>query len=370
MPDNLYQKMMQRAVYLARKGHGSVSPNPKVGAVIISPDGLVIGEGYHQRYGDLHAEAAAIKACADKNLEGATLFVNLEPCCHHGKTPPCTDAIIERRIGEVIIATLDPNPKMNGKGVEKLREAGIKVELGILEDEARYLNRGYLSCRLRNRAWCAVKVAVSLDGRIADPTGQSKWITGYKARRLAHELRADHDGIMVGGGTVRFDNPELTVRSVPGVNPVRIVLSPHFGIPADSKLARSSEKVRTILITGGSEESPVGDIKSIEVIRMPQRADGTIDPVDILQELPKHGILSLLIEGGATVLSSFMSAGIIDEIYVGIAPSVIGKGISPFDTFSPESWDLRPRYITHSVERLGDDVVVRYRKEGDLFSQD
>lgn len=370
MSPERYIPVMHDVLELARRGHGSVSPNPMVGAVILSPEGNRIGEGYHRRYGDSHAEVAAIRSCGGRDLEGATLVVNLEPCCHQGKTPPCVDAIIGSGIKEVVVSTLDPNPKMNGKGIARLRSSGINVILGTLEDEARYLNRGYFSHRLRKRAWCAVKVAVSLDGRMANKDGQSKWITGPEARRLAHQLRADHDGILVGGGTVRFDDPELTVRSVPGVNPVRVVLSSHFGIPIDSKLARNSDQVRTILLTGESINTPGSELDSVEIVRIPERKNGSIDPVEILRLLPQYGVLSLLIEGGSSVLSSFMTAGVIDEMYIGMAPSVVGQGLSPFETFSPKSWETRPRYNTLSVDRLGDDVVVRYKREGDLFSLD
>lgn len=361
---------MRRALKLAQRGRGAVSPNPRVGAVIVASEGTILGKGYHRKFGDLHAEAAALATCREKDISGATMVVNLEPCCHYGKTPPCTESIINSGIKRVVVAIKDPDPRMNGNGIKTLQEAGIDVEYGILNEEAQYVNRGYLSTYIRGRAWCAVKVALSIDGRMANLEGQSKWITGQQARKMAHALRADHDAVLVGGGTVHHDNPELTVRMVKGPNPVRVILSSHYGIPHDSKLAYTAKQVPLILIASESSEPQGLDIENLKVLRFKERKDGSIDPADILQELPKHGIMSLLVEGGSGVLSSFIQAGVVDEISVGIAPSVIGTGISPFEKFVPDSWEWRPRYLTGSVKRLGSDIVITYRRGEELFSPD
>ena len=354
---------MRRVLRLALKGRGHVSPNPRVGAIIVSPDGRVLGTGYHSRFGEQHAETAAIEACNGQDLRGAALYVNLEPCCHEGKTPPCCTAIIKAGIERVVASTTDPNAQVYGRGFAMLKSAGIKVDVGILASEARYLNRGYFSSRERGRAWCAVKVALSLDGKMAAPDGQSKWITGTEARKLAHAMRADHDGVLVGSGTVRLDNPELTVRSVRGPNPVRIILAPNTGIPEGCKLAKSASSVRTIIVAAGEKNPPGSDIRGIEILRLPNRGNGRIDPEDLLTRLPLIGVQSLLIEGGSSVLSSFMKADQIDEISIGIAPSIVGKGISPFEHFSPSSWEERPKFFVNSIKRYGKDIVIRFSRK-------
>ncbi len=369
MPISIEHKLMQRALNLAMKGRGEVSPNPRVGAVIVDSGGKVIGEGYHQHFGEPHAEVMALNSCRDRDLTGSTMYVTLEPCCTHGKTPPCVEAIIPSGISKVVVATRDHDPRMQGKGIEILRQAGLEVEIGLLGSKARYMNRGFFSYHARGRAWCAVKVAVSLDGKMAAPDGHSQWITGPEARKLAHALRADHDGVMVGSNTVRNDNPELTVRSVKGVNPVRVILAPHGGIPEDSKLAQTADTIRTVLTTLDSITHNT-DLKSIELLTLPDRGDGTVDPVLLLQELPKLGVLSLLIEGGAGVLSTFMQADVIDELSVGIAPSVIGGGISPFEQFKPTTWDERPRYVAGPARKYGNDTVIVFQREIDPFLQD
>ncbi len=361
---------MRRALKLADKGKGSVSPNPRVGAVIVNADGKIIGEGYHAKYGEDHAEVRALKAARGKLTADATIYVTLEPCCHHGKTPPCAEAIAQAGIKRVVVATTDPNPKVNGKGIEYLTKAGVTVEVGLLEDQARYENRGYFSHRTRHRAWCAAKIALSLDGKMANPESFSKWITCEAARKLAHTFRADHDGILVGGGTVRNDNPELTVRMTKGSHPTRFILSPNFGIPHGSHLARTVKEVPTYLLTTENSKPQGLDIDGLNVVTFPENSDGRIDPVQILQKLPRLGILSLMIEGGSQVLSSFMAAGMIDELFVVYAPSVIGVGISPFESFKPESWDWKPRYTCSSIKRVGSDLAVQYTREGYPFLLD
>lgn len=361
---------MRRALELALKGRGSVSPNPRVGAVIVGGDGKVLGEGYHQRYGDNHAEVEAIKACRDADTRGATIYVTLEPCCHSGKTPPCSQAVIKAGIKRIVIASGDPNPKVNGCGISDVKSAGIEVVFGVLEKEARYMNRGYFTYREKDRAWCSAKVALSIDGRMANLAGESKWITGPEARKYAHELRADHDAIMVGGSTVWNDDPELTVRSVEGPNPVRIVLAPHRGIPKASKLGTTTAEVPTILLTS-EDGNPVGlDIPELKVIRFPMDNKGRLDPMQILKALPEHGILSVMIEGGSLVLSSFMAAGVIDELAVATAPCIVGSGISPFAKFDPESWETRPRFKDAVVRKYGHDNVATYLREDSSFSRD
>ena len=361
---------MHRALKLAAKGRGRVAPNPRVGAVIVAADGTVLGEGYHNRCGADHAEIAALKACAGKDTRGAALFVNLEPCCFQGKTPPCTDAILKAGIKRVVAGPLDPFPRVKGGGFKALIQAGVEVEAGVLTKESRYLNRGYFSVQEQGRSWCAVKVALSLDGKMASADGKSKWITGPQARKLAHAMRADHDGVLIGGGTIIADDPELTVRSVRGPNPIRVILAPHRGIPLKSKIANSVSKVKTLLVTDDTAQPEGFEIPGLMVVRISTDDRGMIDPASLLSILPRFGMLSLLVEGGAGVLSSFMQAGVVDEISVGIAPSVIGKGLSPFEFFAPDSWEGRPQYAIGRVGRLGDDIVLTYYREGSPFLPD
>ncbi len=368
LPPDIYY--MRRALRLARRGRGLVSPNPRVGAVLVDESGSILGEGWHTRWGCAHAEVEALSAAAGRDLRGATMYVTLEPCCHQGKTPACTTALADAGIKRVVAATIDPNPMVNSQGVSCLEKAGIKVDVGLLGAEARYENRGYFTWRLRGRAWCAAKIALSLDGKMANPAGVSKWITCGKARRLAHALRADHDGIIVGGGTVAKDDPELTVRLVKGPNPVRIVLSPRRGLPTESLLARTAGKVSTVLVVGEDGYPPGGNLDGIKVLRLPLGEGGFIDPLQLLRELPRQGVLSVLIEGGSQTLSSFQAAGVIDEIYAAYAPSVIGAGISPFEHFLPQSWEHKPRYAVSTVKRLGSDALVKYSREGDPFLPD
>jgi len=361
MSENIDNKFMRQALRLALKGRGYVSPNPRVGAVIVDKDNRIIGKGFHVAFGQPHAEAEAIADCRGLDMRGSTLYVNLEPCCHQGKTPPCTKAIIKAEIKRVVIAISDPNPKVNKCGIFELKNVGIDVTIGTLTDEARYLNRGYLSVRERGRAWCAAKVALSIDGKMANPEGQSKWITGPEARKLAHVLRADHDGVMVGGGTLRNDDPELTVRDAEGPNPVRIILAPHYGIPPDCKISKTVSHARTILVTSEDFKGEVAG--GIEILRMEDTGNGSIDSLKLLQRLPEVDVQSLMIEGGSGVLSSFMQVGVIDEITAGYAPSIVGNGISPFEGFKPESWNDRPNFVVDKVKRYGKDVVITYSRK-------
>lgn len=351
-------RFIKRAFRLALRGRGSVSPNPHVGAIIVSPDGRILAEGWHRKFGGHHAEVDALSQLPQGAARGATLFVTLEPCAHYNHTPPCTDAIIKAGIGHVFAVTADPNPRVNGKGFEKLRQAGIETQLIGDPREAREINRGFFSWMERGRAWCEAKIALSIDGKMAALDGMSKWISGEKSRRLAHTLRADLDAVLVGGGTVAADDPELTVRMVRGKNPARIVLSSQIGIPIESKLFKSAGDIRTILIGNPSRQTALNE--NIEVLKISENSTGEIDPLLILQKLPENGILSVLVEGGAGVLSSFMKAGVLDRITVAYSPSIIGSGISPFERFQPVSWQSRPFYRLESIRKLEEDVIVRY----------
>ncbi|ACJ74763.1 riboflavin biosynthesis protein RibD [Thermosipho africanus TCF52B] len=323
------EKFMKLALKLAKKGTGRVSPNPLVGAVIVK-DGKIISTGYHKRYGDFHAERNAILN-AKTSLEGSTLFVNLEPCCHHGKTPPCTDLIIKSKISQVFISILDPNPLVNGKGVDILRKNGIEVHVGLLEKEASYLNRVFIKFITKKTPYVALKVAMTLDGFICDNLGKSKWITKNNFN-ISHNLRNFFTAIMVGANTVLKDNPQLTCRNG-GRNPIRIILD-YEGKLAGKNFSVFDDQSRTIVFSSRCEKYNGAEC-------YPETR-----PEDILERLYSLNIDSVLIEGGASVLSQFYDFS--DELHLFYAPKIFGKGLSAFsgiEKYIDEEFDLKIKKI-------------------------
>lgn len=286
---------MQEALKLAKKGLSWTWPNPLVGAVIVR-NGKVVGKGYHQKVGLSHAEIEAL-ARAGKNAKGATLYVNLEPCSHFGKTPPCVDAVIQAGIRRVVCSTLDPNPKVSGSGVDKLKQAGIDVIVGILEQEAKKLNEAFFTFHTKKRPFVAIKFAASLDGKIATYTGDSKWITNEKAREYARFLRSQYQSVLVGVNTVIADDPHLGVRKKGKKDPIRIVLDPHSRIPKDAKVLRDTN----VLII--NEQITISHL---------------------LTRLKEREIISILVEGGGKTIGSFVDSGLVDKVYAFHAPIIIG----------------------------------------------
>lgn len=318
---------MRRALNLAENGTGFVNPNPLVGAVIVKDD-RIIGEGWHQRFGEKHAERNALANCSE-NPQGATMYVTLEPCCHYGKTPPCTEAIIENGLARVVVALQDPNPLMAGKGIEQLEKAGIRVSLGIGEDEAREQNRIFLKYITTRRPWVVLKTAMTLDGKIAASSGDSKWITGEESRAMVQELRARYMGIVAGIGTVEADNPLLNVRITHREvrQPVRLIIDSLARISLDSQLIHTALTYRTIIAHTGL--APVERLeklreKGIETLYCENRDNGRVDLEDLMNKLGGQGIDSLLLEGGGELNFSFLESGLIDEVYAFIAPKIIG----------------------------------------------
>jgi len=317
-------KYMSLALKLAEKGRGKTSPNPLVGAVIVK-NGRIVGQGYHRKAGTAHAEIVALNATRDKAVN-ATLYVNLEPCCHYGRTRPCTGEIIKAGIKRVVLSMKDPNPLVAGKGVRQLKRAGITVKSGLLKREAERQNEVYLKYIRTGRPFVILKTAQTLDGRIATSSGDSRWITGTKARKLVHQLRAEYDGVAVGGGTVRTDNPRLTVRSVRGENPYRIIVSTHPKFSRSMNIFRNNTDVRTILATS---KRAAGDfkMKNLTIWTIKENKDG-ISLDDLLDKAGQFGLTSLLVEGGRELATSFIRAGLVDKQYLFIAPKIIGKGIN------------------------------------------
>ncbi len=368
---------MTEALNLARLGRGAVEPNPMVGAVIVL-DGRIIGKGGHKRFGGPHAEVEAISAAhvAGAETAGATMYVTLEPCCHHGKTPPCTQAIIAAGIARVVAAIEDPDPKVSGKGFSALRDAGIEVETGLMAGEVRQLLAGYSKLRATGRPWVICKWAQSLDGKIATHTGSSKWITGESARRRVHEIRGLCDGICVGAGTVRADDPLLTGRDTDGNpigrQPTRLILDEALEIPPDCRLMRDIDVAPVVVATRPDAPSAAAEALTragAEILTLPagdglsrSAPTGGVDLPALLDELGRREWTYLLVEGGRGVLSGFIGQGLADELLVFIAPRIIGGtgSIGPVNWDDIDSIDESFPLPPPKVEQIGGDVLLRY----------
>ncbi|HKQ46773.1 MAG TPA: bifunctional diaminohydroxyphosphoribosylaminopyrimidine deaminase/5-amino-6-(5-phosphoribosylamino)uracil reductase RibD [Phycisphaerae bacterium] len=324
-------RYMGRAIALAWRGQGHVEPNPMVGCVIVK-NGRVVGEGYHRRFGGPHAERMAL-AAAGRRSRGATLYVTLEPCCHFGKTPPCVDAIIRAGVRRVVAAVRDPNPLVAGKGLARLRRAGIKVEVGLMKPEAEQLAAPFIVCQTLGRPYVILKWAQSIDGKIATRSGDSRWITSIESRRMAHALRARVDAIVVGVDTVLADDPELTARWVrPKRVATRVVLDSRFRTPLSSRLVRSARRVPT-LVVGAKSPASAGRRRRLEsagcqVLPMPVDATG-IDLARLLCVLREMGMTNVLVEGGGKALGGFVEARLADEAVVFVGPKLIGGETAP-----------------------------------------
>lgn len=352
---------MQRAFSLALQGNGRTSPNPMVGAVVVT-QGKVVGEGFHLRAGFEHAEVIALREAKDSAV-GATLYVTLEPCCHFGRTPPCSDRIIQAGIQRVVCSTPDPNPLVRGKGFERLKQAGIQVEWGLMEEEARRLNEAYIKFITTGMPFVILKGAASLDGKIATCAGESKWITGAEARERVHRLRDEVDAVLVGIGTVLKDDPQLTTRLPSGgKDPVRIILDTRARLPLGSRVIHPSSEAKTLLVTSASSpRERVEELRShgVEVWSMEEEG-GKIPLRPLLKRLGGQQIMSLMIEGGSEINASALEEGIVDKVVLFLAPRLIGgssapslvggKGIPDLE----ESWSLK----NISLEQVGDDIMI------------
>lgn len=318
------EQFMARAIELAGKGRGFVEPNPLVGAVVVRGS-KVIGEGYHSSFGGLHAEIVALSAAAG-DTGGATLYVSLEPCSTRGKTPPCTDEIIKVGVKRVVIGTLDEDPANAGRAEGILRQAGIEVDVGVLESEAREVNRFFFKAVTTGLPYVTAKWAMSLDGKIATRRGDSKWITCDSSRKTAHVLRAEHQAVLVGIRTILADDPLLTVRNVSGENPIRIIVDSRGRLPAGFKIIRTADEVETILAVGpDADEKNLSALreKGIEVLHVPD-SDYVVNLEALMKILVERGIQSVMIEGGGRVLGAAFDVRLIDEVHVFISPMIIG----------------------------------------------
>lgn len=353
--ERLHEAMIKKAMRLARKGEGGTSPNPIVGAVIYNRDGI-IATGYHKKAGGPHAERVALARAGDR-ARGASLAVNLEPCCHHGRTGPCTDAIIEAGIKEVVYSLDDPFPKVRGRGARILREHGINVIAGVERDAAARLNEVYLHYTATGRPFVVLKTAQTLDGRIATRTGDSQWISSEKALIFGHKLRARYDAVAVGGGTVRADNPELTVRRVKGRNPLRIVLTATGNIPRNAKIVNSEKSAHTIVVSTRTGLA-ASDWPGVETWSVRKNGAG-LDLDGFLDMAGKSGITSILFEGGERLATSLLKRGLVDKLHLLIAPMIIGDGIAAVGDLGIRRLVRAIRFAETGTKKLGTDIMFQ-----------
>ncbi len=357
----MHERFMRAALRLALKGAGLTSPNPAVGAVLVKDD-RIISKGYHRKAGLPHAEAEALIASREA-VSGSTLYVTLEPCCHWGRTPPCTDAVIRAGIRKVVIGIKDPNPKVAGKGIRALRSAGIDVVCGVLESECREINAAYIKYITRKLPFVTLKLASSLDGRIATPKGESKWITGRESRAFVHRLRSLSDAVMVGSGTVLKDDPLLTVRSARGKNPRRVVLDSSFRIPLDAKVLRREDPDKgppIIFTTGAASRAKIEKaIKTGVQVIITSAAGQGVDIKRVLKELGKLGITSLFVEGGGRVAASLLKAKAVDGLVLFLSPVFLGADSVPsIGPLELKALKASPKLKKISTRSIGDDIII------------
>ncbi len=354
-----HTQFMRRALELAERGRGLTAPNPNVGAVVVRK-GIIVGEGYHKKAGSRHAEIAALKQAGPK-ARGATLYVTLEPCCHTGRTGPCTTAIIEAGLKETIFAAKDPNPLVNGQGAKTLRRAGLSVKSGLLREEAEALNEIYINRFRRKRPFVILKSAQTLDGRIACANGYSQWISGTSSLELAHRLRAEVDAVVLGARAVELDNPALTVRHVKGANPYRIVLSTNANLSPKLKLFTDNQDRKTILVTCKSRLpksfSQTNGLTWWQVERQSKSQGEHLNLEDFLAKAWDFGINSILVEGGGRLATDFLKLGLVDKHIVIIAPLTLGAGIEAVGDLHSQKITDAISYDRSSFSAIGSDMM-------------
>jgi diaminohydroxyphosphoribosylaminopyrimidine deaminase / 5-amino-6-(5-phosphoribosylamino)uracil reductase len=353
---------MRHAIALALRGVGRIGRVPSVGCVIVSPDGRVVGRGRTDESGRPHAEVVAL-AQAGSEARRATAYVTLEPCSHKGATGgPCADALIAAGVARVVVACGDPDPRVNGQGIKKLKAAGIAVETGLLADQAKPTLEGFFSHIRHQRPFVTLKIAQSLDGKTATVTGESKWITGEGARRFGHLLRARNDAILIGVNTALADDPELTCRlaGLEGHSPLRVILDSQLRLPATSRLAVTAARRPTLVFTAAEGGQALTDL-SVEVVKLPRDARGRPDLGAMLTELSKRNVTRLLVEGGATVHAAFLDRGFANALEVFTAPVVLGgSGRSAIDALAALTLGEAPTFTRTQLRKIGADLLVSY----------
>jgi diaminohydroxyphosphoribosylaminopyrimidine deaminase/5-amino-6-(5-phosphoribosylamino)uracil reductase len=359
------ESYIQLTLEIAKKGEGKVSPNPLVGC-IITKDNRIIGAGYHQKFGEDHAEINAINS-ATESLEGSTLYVNLEPCSHQGKTPPCVERIIEEKIKRVVIGTLDVNPIVIGNGIKILKKAGVDVKVGVLEKECLEINKFFFKNISQKIPFITLKAAQTLDGMIADKDHFSEWISSESSRKYVHTLRSKYDAVLIGAHTAKIDDPKLTVRMVEGRNPYRIVLDSGLKLDTELKLFRLNKDSKTILVTTSenqSKENKIAKFKKnrVEVIFVKKNKHGRVDLLNLLKKLSKKGISSILVEGGGKTFSSFIEQDLFDDIFLFISPKILGNGIKTFSELSYKNLKRAMNLKIVKNDLVGDDIFIKLTK--------
>lgn len=355
------QKYMRRAIELAKNGKGFTAPNPLVGAVIVK-DGKIIGEGFHQKIGGLHAERNAF-ASLRESAQGADLYVTLEPCCHYGRTPPCTEAIIENEISHVIIGSRDPNPLVSGKGAELLRNHGIKVTQDFMKSECDELNPFFFHYITTRMPYVTVKFASSADGKIASYTGKSRWITGELARKYVHSLRGEYSAILAGIGTVLADNPMLNCRLENAHQPIRIIVDSHLRIPLESNICKSANQYKTIVAYAFGDESKIKSLKTmgVEAIQITDK-NNHVDLYELMKYLGDNQISSVLVEGGGVINEALFKANVVNHVCAFIAPKIIGgdSAKTPVEGLGYTDPNECVKLCNPKTTFFNDDILIEY----------
>ncbi len=357
------EKYMAMAIELAKKGYGYTAPNPVVGAVIVK-DGCMIGQGYHEKYGEPHAERNALASCT-QSPKGATIYVTLEPCCHHGKQPPCTEAILQAGISRVVTGSGDPNPLVGGKGIQILKDHGIQVREHVMKEKCDALNQAFFHYIQTGRPYVTMKYAMTIDGKIAAYTGASKWVTGEEARHHVHEQRKKNTAIMVGIGTVLADDPMLNCRIEGGRDPVRIICDTHLKMPVTSKIVKTAKDIPTIIACCTADEELQRPYREAGCkILLTEKKMNHIDLEQLMEQLGKEKIDSILLEGGGTLNWAALNAGIVQKIQAYIAPKIFGgtTAKTPVEGIGVEVPDQAFLIKNRTIRLLGEDLLV----EGDV----
>ena len=358
-----HQKYMDLAIDLAKRGRGKVNPNPLVGAVIVKDD-VIIGSGYHEKYCGLHAERQALAACA-QSAAGATLYVTLEPCCHYGKTPPCTEAIIDSKISRVVVGSIDPNPLVSGKGIEILKQQGITVITGVQEEACQELNTIFFHYIKTKTPYVLMKYAMTLDGKIATRTGKSKWITGEEARNAVHQTRNEVMGIMVGVNTILQDDPQLTCRITGGRTPRRIICDTHLRTPLTAQVVTSARKIPTYLATCSQDQQKIKrfEIMGCRILKI-AKAGEHLDLWELMLRLGQEGIDSILLEGGGNLNFSALKSGIVNQLQVYLAPKIFGGAAAktPVEGSGVELPSEAFEFMDRRIKIFGEDICLEYTK--------
>lgn len=359
---------MQEALDLAEMGKGYVSPNPMVGCVIVSEEGVRIGEGYHRKYGEAHAEVNAVKSVTETDmLKNATVYVTLEPCSHHGKTPPCAPMLAGLPIKRVVIGHQDPNKKVDGKGISIIREKGIEVKVGVLEKECEALNEFFIHHQIFGRPFITLKIAQTLDGFLAAADGDSKWISGKKSRTLVHKWRTEYDAVLVGRTTAMQDNPTLTVRHVSGRQPKRVVLDGPYELPRELNLFSDRFEEKTIRVTWNREASATDADPMLKMMQtnyfrgeiiQAEKVNGHLNLLQVFKELGSRGITSVLVEGGQQLSSALIKQRLVDKVECFIAPKLLGSGTRSLSNLGVNHMSEIVNLRDVSWKQVGDDLLL------------